>query len=306
MTSSSRAARGTGVTGDLDLQAVETFCAVVATGGFSLAAARVSLTQSAVTKHIRKLEDTLGVRLFERAGFSRSVRLTPDGLVFLDVAQRILATEQLLFSELEADLRDPADAPVEIALAVAVLPEALLDVVSTLQLLRPDARWCLEHRELRPSAHGLLPAGAALGALWLPDHEQLPPGLTARVIAEESPVALVPPHARLAHEGALTSADLAVAGYAPVRLPSPEGTGPALPGSDDEARSWMERAIRGVLSNDAVAVVPRSLARLHGAAGVRIDLLDAAPFRLGVVRRDDCPAELAAVVDRAVDLTTRS
>ena len=51
----------------MNLRAMETLIAVVETGGFQAAAARLNLTQSAVSMRMKALEQDLGVVLFDRA-----------------------------------------------------------------------------------------------------------------------------------------------------------------------------------------------------------------------------------------------
>lgn len=72
----------------LDIPVLKSFVAVVETGGFTRAADRVHLTQSAVSLHVKRLEEATGKRLLERS--SRSVGLTPDGELLLAYARRIL------------------------------------------------------------------------------------------------------------------------------------------------------------------------------------------------------------------------
>lgn len=57
--------------------AVRAFEAAARRGSFTHGAAEIGLTQSAVSRHVRLLEDMFGVRLFERHG--RRVRLTASG-----------------------------------------------------------------------------------------------------------------------------------------------------------------------------------------------------------------------------------
>ncbi|MEO8313740.1 MAG: LysR family transcriptional regulator [Pseudomonadota bacterium] len=57
-------------------------------GSVTAAAARLFLTQSALSHAIRKLERSLGTSLWERAG--KSLRLTQAGAQVLDLAQRVL------------------------------------------------------------------------------------------------------------------------------------------------------------------------------------------------------------------------
>ena len=56
---------------------IEIFVEAVDAGGFAKAAERLALTRSAVAKSIAKLEDRLGVRLFQRT--TRTQSLTEDG-----------------------------------------------------------------------------------------------------------------------------------------------------------------------------------------------------------------------------------
>jgi DNA-binding transcriptional LysR family regulator len=67
---------------------LHTFAEIVEHGTFTHAANRVHRTQSAVSMQIKRLEEQLGCRLFERNG--RAMRLTGQGEIFYDHACRIL------------------------------------------------------------------------------------------------------------------------------------------------------------------------------------------------------------------------
>ena len=58
---------------------IEIFLAAADEGGFSAAAAKLGLTQSAVTKQIQKLERALGMELFDRT--RRPMALTEEAIV---------------------------------------------------------------------------------------------------------------------------------------------------------------------------------------------------------------------------------
>ncbi len=73
---------------DLDIDALRAFVTVAETGGFTAAADRLGRTQSAISVKIKKLEDTLGRRVFERT--SRSLSITHDGELLLGYARRLL------------------------------------------------------------------------------------------------------------------------------------------------------------------------------------------------------------------------
>ncbi|MEL6324661.1 MAG: LysR family transcriptional regulator, partial [Pseudomonadota bacterium] len=73
----------------LDLRHVESFVLVAESGGFSTAAERLGTVQSAVSAHIRALEDKVGLHLLDR-GRGRGVSVTADGRIFLSQARRLL------------------------------------------------------------------------------------------------------------------------------------------------------------------------------------------------------------------------
>ena len=76
----------------LDIVLLRTFVAVVKANGFTRAAGFVNLTQSAVSLHIKRLEEQVGRRLFDRT--APKLALTSDGEILLSYAQRILALEE--------------------------------------------------------------------------------------------------------------------------------------------------------------------------------------------------------------------
>src|SRR5438128_7280581 len=82
----------------MEVHQLRYFCAVAETGSFTRAAAREQVAQPSLSQQIMKLEDELGVRLFDRLG--RSVRLTEPGKTFLPRARSVL-------HELEAARGDP-------------------------------------------------------------------------------------------------------------------------------------------------------------------------------------------------------
>jgi LysR family transcriptional regulator, cyn operon transcriptional activator len=59
------------------LQHLRAFVTIVDAGGFGRAAARLNVSQPALSRQIRALESTLDVQLFDRIG--RRVQLTSEG-----------------------------------------------------------------------------------------------------------------------------------------------------------------------------------------------------------------------------------
>jgi DNA-binding transcriptional LysR family regulator len=85
----------------MDTRQLAAFCAVVERKSFSQAAARLGVTQPAVSLQIRSLEQRLGRRLLDRSG--RRVEPTEAGLRLYASAQRLLQAEEQMLEELEAD-----------------------------------------------------------------------------------------------------------------------------------------------------------------------------------------------------------
>lgn len=76
---------------------------IVETGSYTKAAERLALSQPAVSQHIRQLEETLGVRIFEHS--HNKLQLTPEGEIVVNYARRMVALsnnmEQTLKNERE-------------------------------------------------------------------------------------------------------------------------------------------------------------------------------------------------------------
>jgi len=72
----------------LDSDQLRTFIAIADSGSFTRAGEQVHKTQSAVSMQVKRLEETVGRRLFARDG--RTSRLTADGEFLLDYARRIV------------------------------------------------------------------------------------------------------------------------------------------------------------------------------------------------------------------------
>lgn len=81
-----------------DALLLKTFVTVVDEEGFSRAAEKLHLTQSAVSGHVRRLEEQIGKPLLRRT--TRSQQLTPDGERLVAYARTILALNRDAWAEL--------------------------------------------------------------------------------------------------------------------------------------------------------------------------------------------------------------
>jgi DNA-binding transcriptional LysR family regulator len=86
-----------------NLRQLEAFVTVCAEGSVTRAAAKMALTQSAVSVLVRQFEDTYGTRLFDRQ--NRLLRPTPLAREMIPVAERILSD----VAAFESRLRERAD-----------------------------------------------------------------------------------------------------------------------------------------------------------------------------------------------------
>jgi DNA-binding transcriptional LysR family regulator len=84
----------------MNLRHLRTFAAIADTGGFGRAADRLHLTQPALSRQIRALEDELGVTLFDRVG--KRVRLTSEGEDLLRRSRHLLAESAALVERARA------------------------------------------------------------------------------------------------------------------------------------------------------------------------------------------------------------
>lgn len=83
---------------DLDTALVRAFLAVVEAGGVTRAAVLLGISQAAASQQIRRLEEALDCRLFERSG--RRLVLAPAGERLLAQARRLLAMNDEVWSSM--------------------------------------------------------------------------------------------------------------------------------------------------------------------------------------------------------------
>ena len=87
----------------MDLAELQVFLTVASERSFSRAAARLHRTQPAISQAVKRLEDDLGERLFDRS--AKDGKLTEAGRVLLDYAQRLMR----LAEEADSAVRDLRD-----------------------------------------------------------------------------------------------------------------------------------------------------------------------------------------------------
>lgn len=101
----------------MDIQDLRIFTRVAAMQNLSAVGTELSLTAGTISKRLQALEDELSVRLFDRS--TRSIRITEEGSLFLEHAERILAELELARASVEGNAKRPrgrlkVSAPVQI------------------------------------------------------------------------------------------------------------------------------------------------------------------------------------------------
>jgi LysR family transcriptional regulator, hydrogen peroxide-inducible genes activator len=103
----------------MEVHQLRYFCAVAETGNFTRAAEREQVAQPSLSQQIMKLEEELGVRLFDRLG--RSVRLTDVGQVFLKRARTVLGELRAAREEV-AERQSTVSGPLSVGVIPTIAP----------------------------------------------------------------------------------------------------------------------------------------------------------------------------------------
>ena len=150
----------------LDTDQLRSFLAIVDTGSFTRAGERVHKTQSAVSMHVRRLEEQLGCALFVKQG--RAARLTEEGQRLIEYARRMIQVEAGAVAALSRKgLRGSVRLGIPDDYAEAFLAD-ILTIFNSRQPLVEVSVVCENSIELAAQVH----AGAIELAL-VTDHEDL-------------------------------------------------------------------------------------------------------------------------------------
>lgn len=101
---------------------------------FSKAAAKLNLTQPAVSQHIKHLEDQFGTSLFIR---SNRLKLTPSGEALIPYAKKIL----FLYNEafIVATEKQSGNSPINIGASITIGDYILPEIITTYKTRFPDS-----------------------------------------------------------------------------------------------------------------------------------------------------------------------
>src|SRR3954471_9176659 len=168
----------------LDLKLLTTFREVAVRGSFSDAAAALDFTQPAVSQHISRLEQALGVRVLERS--ARGVNLTPAGEVLVRHASQLLDAARRA-EEAVKEAAGVGRAQIRVSAFPSAAAGLMPGATRELRARRPDAELSLQVLENEPGLDALLAGRLDVAALVMsPLLKTAPrPGVECVPIAED-------------------------------------------------------------------------------------------------------------------------
>lgn len=162
----------------MDILLARTFLAIVAEGSFGAAAASLYVTQSAVSLRIKRLEDLLGNRLFERT--KAGISLTPSGRQF----ERFAISMLRIWEEARHQVAVPEGYKQTIIIGgqYSLLPRLVMRWLDHAEAALPDYSFRVEAGMPERLTRLLLEGALDLAVLYTP---QMRPGFNVRKLFDE-------------------------------------------------------------------------------------------------------------------------
>jgi DNA-binding transcriptional LysR family regulator len=257
----------------MELRHLRYFVAVAEELHFRRAAERLHVAQPAVSEQVRKLEDELGVRLFERT--QRSVSLTDAGGAMLDEARRVLHQAERAIA-VAREARDAAGNLLRVGYLADSLPPFVPRALQQLKQRMPNITVNLETGAARTLIEDVRAGRLDAAIVSLPAPTA---GLERTLLGPQSAVVALPVLHHAATGGAIDLARLAPdriillprevnpafhdgvvalchqAGLSPTFIHTPEPR--------------VELALLAVSAGNGIAILPESVADTISVAGVR-------------------------------------
>jgi DNA-binding transcriptional LysR family regulator len=292
---------------DLNLRDIRALVAVAEAGSFTRAAERLHLSQPALTVQIRRLEEAVGARLFDRN--SRNVALTPTGRELLPLLRKSLEDMENVLRDARA-MGEGESGTIRIAclptFAASVLPELII------AMKRDVPRAMFQVRDVVASTVNALVRNEDAD-IGLTGGEVLDPLLEVLHRGVDRLVAVCPREHALARKRRIGLSDLA---SFPLVLTAP-GTSvrAVVDAALSEARKPLEIACEPMYMMTAVAMVraglgvtilPETAREVRAEPGLVVRRIDHAAFvrPIAIVRKRG--RTLPAITEHFVELMQRS
>lgn len=181
----------------MELSELQVFLAVATERSFSRAAAKLHRTQPAVSQSVKRLEEELGERLFDRS--SKGGQLTEAGTILLDYARQLTRLREEAEGAVR-ELQDLRKGRVLIGANEAAV-HVLLPVIERFRQDHPQAQVEVSRVPARQLAAEVLNRSLDFGVLTFPPRDR---GLDSVSLGEDDLVMLTHPTHPLAHRRQIT------------------------------------------------------------------------------------------------------
>ncbi|QBF27866.1 LysR family transcriptional regulator [Pseudomonas tructae] len=282
----------------MNLKQIEYALAVADSGSFTRAAERCHVVQSALSHQVARLEETLGVSLFERS--SRRVRLTPAGEAFVHSARPALEATRRIAEDVAAACGE-VRGQLSVGEITSLTELDLVDLLADFHAQHPrvDIRWLMAKSELLIADVRERRLDVGFIGVW--PGERLD-GVEHRLLAEEQLVAVMALEHPLAGVARLSLADL----QAQPLVDFPAGSGARRQTDEAFAVAGVRHRVQFEITNIrlvekfakrglAIGLVPARIANSFN--GVAVVALEDAPVRhvYAIWSRHPTPAARAFV-----------
>lgn len=186
----------------MTLQQLQYIVAVADTGQFSKAARQCHVTQPTLTMMVRKLEDELGVTIFQRG--SQPTRPTADGDALIAQA-RVVLREAGQLKELVTELHTGTAGTYRLGIIPTLAPYLLPLFLARFADEHPQARLVIDERQTTSILDALRKGQLDVGILAGPLHEE---GLEEITLFQEPFLAYFPPRHPLLKQKRIARKDL--------------------------------------------------------------------------------------------------
>ena len=127
------------------LKSYEYVIAIAQKGGISQAADALSLAQPTLSKYIKKLEEELGVELFDRSTIP--LRLTEAGACYVEAGRRLIDMEHQLQKQLQ-EIKLSKSTRIRVGISPSRSPYLMPFIIDAYRKVNPDAKIIIKERNI--------------------------------------------------------------------------------------------------------------------------------------------------------------